>query len=292
MDNIKMNESDDFVCEFCDSKFALKRTLSTHIKTSKKCIVSRPKINISCIWCRGTFVSKEDLEKHHKRCEADKNILYIQSLDETKNKDNIIKEKEKEIDRLNNIIKEKDKQIENIIKDLTSKVNSSNTTTTNNINNPVTYNITLNCAKPLLLSKERIIRLMDRTCEPYYIKRGQEGLADWFLNEVCRNDNSDICIECTDKTRKKFRYEDEYDVPKEITGFSLTQLLRSCIPSFKNTIYYKQTKEECGEDITRYDTLTIYNAILDFEKPGNKFINYLVDKTHNDSVNCLLTKRA
>jgi len=277
MDNIKMNESDDFVCEFCKSKFALKRTLANHIKTSKKCIASRPKINISCIWCKENFITRDELDKHHKKCEADKNILYIQLLEEVKNNNNIIKEKDKEIERLNIIIK-----------DLTNKIGVN--TTTNNINNPVTYNITLNCAKPLLLSKERIIRLMDRTCEPYYIKRGQEGLADWFLNEVCRNDNSDICIECTDKTRKKFRYEDEHDVPKEITGFSLTQLLRSCIPSFKNTIYYKQTKEECGEDITRYDTLIIYNAILDFEKPGNKFINYLVDKTHNDSVNCLLTR--
>lgn len=276
-----MNECDEFSCEFCNSKFALKRTLAKHLQTSKRCISKRPKIKINCIWCKSIFNTKDDLEKHHKKCEVDKNILYIQVLEEAKNKENMIKEKEKEIERLNNIIK-----------DLTSKVNYPNTTTTTNNINSVTYNFTLNCAKPLLLSKERIITIMDRTCEPNYIKRGQEGLADWFLNEVCRNDNNDICIECTDKTRRKFRYEDENEAPKEITGTGLTDLLRTCIPSFKKSLYYNQAIDQCSEDITRYDTVETLKSITDFEKPGNKFINYLVDKTHNDSINCLLTKRA
>lgn len=275
-----MNDLQNFAiicCEFCNATFRDKYTLHRHINTSKKCLKNRPKIYINCIWCNEKFISKNDLEKHDKECKADKNMIYIQLLEELKNKDK----------QIENIIREKDKQIENIIKELTNKVNTS---TTNNINNPVTYNITLNCAKPLLLSKERIIRVMDRTCVPNYIKRGQEGLADWFLNEVCRNDDNDICIECTDKTRKKFRYEDENDVLKEITGFSLIELLKGCIPTFKNTLYYKQTIEECGEDIRRYDIVSLYNSILDFEKPGNKFINYLVDKTYTNSVNCLLTR--
>jgi len=277
-----MNDLQEFaiICDFCKATFRDKYTLNRHLNTSKKCINNRPKIYINCIWCNEKFVSKNEVEKHDKECKADKNMIYIQLLEELKNKDK----------QIENIIREKDKQIENIIKDLTSKVNSSNTTTTNI--NSVTYNnnLTLKCAKPLLLSKERIIMIMDRTCEPYYIKRGQEGLADWFLNEVCRNDNSDICIECTDKSRKKFRYEDENDKLKEITGYGLKELLRGCMPIFKTMLYYRQTKEECGDDITRYDVLEIHNAISDFERPGNKFINYLVDKTHNDSVNCLLTR--
>ncbi len=279
-----MNECDEFSCKFCSSKFALKRTLAKHLQTSKRCISKRPKIKINCIWCKSIFNSKDDLEKHHKKCEVDKNILYIQVLEEAKNKDkqieNIIRDKEKEIERLNNIIK-----------DLTNKVNTS-TTTTNNINTVTYNNFNLNCAKPLLLSKERIIRVMDMTCEPNYIKRGQEGLADWFLNEVCRNENNDISIECTDKTRRRFRYEDENEKPKLIAGTQLTELLRSCMPTFKKTLYYRQTIDECSEDITRYDTIETLNSISDFEKPGNKFINYLVDKTYNDSINCLLTKRA
>ena len=60
--------------------------------------------------------------------------------------------------------------------------------------------------------------------------------------------------------------------------------------AFEKTLYYRQTIDECSEDITRYDIVETLNAITDFKKPGNKFINYLVDKTHNDSVNCLLTR--
>lgn len=279
-----MNELQDFAticCEFCKATFRDKYTLHRHLNTSKKCLKNRPKIYINCIWCNEKFVSKNDLEKHDKECKADKNMIYIQLLEELKNKDK----------QIENIIREKDKQIENIIKDLTNKVNTS-TTTTNNINTVTYNNFNLNCAKPLLLSKERIIRVMDMTCEPNYIKRGQEGLADWFLNEVCRNENNDISIECTDKTRRRFRYEDENEKPKLIAGTQLTELLRSCMPTFKKTLYYRQTIDECSEDITRYDTIETLNSISDFERPGNKFINYLVDKTHNDSVNCLLTKRA
>jgi hypothetical protein len=218
------------------------------------------------------------LDKHYKKCDVDKNMIYIKSIEQSKNKDILLLEKDKEIERLNNIIK-----------DLTGKIKGDVNVTNNN--NTVTYNITLNCAKPLLLSKERIIKLMDRTCEPSYIKRGQEGLADWFLNDVCRNDNNDIAIECTDKNRKRFRYEDENDMPKEITGFSLTELLKECIPSFQKTTYYNQAVEEAGEEYKNYSSTNIYESINDFKKVGNKFINYLVDKTYINSVNCLLTKR-
>lgn len=293
----KIMDNNVFHCEFCNTEFSLKRTLATHLKNSKRCISKRPKLNISCIWCKCDFITKDELEKHYKKCNVNKELEHVKLLEESKRKDIIIKEREqnilkkdKEIER---ILKEKEQDVErlnNIIKDLTGKIKGD--TTNNTINNKVTYNITLNCAKPLLLSKERIIKLMDRTCVPYYVKNGQEGLADWFLNEVCRNDNNDIAIECTDKNRKKFRYEDDNDTPKEITAFGLTELLKECIPSFKKTTYYQQARHEANDNnIMKDDTRNAMDYIVDFEKPGTRFINYLVDKTHVESVNCLLTKK-
>ena len=35
----------------------------------------------------------------------------------------------------------------------------------------------------------------------------------------------------------------------------------------------------------------LYDAIEDFKKPKSVFINYLVDKTHIKSVNCILPKK-
>ena len=275
-----------FSCDFCSSTFTLKRNLVQHIKTSKKCISNRPKIDIKCIWCKGTFITGELLEKHHKKCDVNKEIEYVKVIEELKHRDIIIKER-------GHTISDKDKEIErlnSIIKDLTCKI-KGDTTTNNTINNPVTYNITLNCAKPLLLSKSRIIKIMNETCVPRYIRNGQEGLAEWFLNDVCRNDNSDIAIECTDKQRKKFRYEDENDTPKEISGVNLVDLLRDCIHPFKKTTYYHQAKQEAQDNLQNDNYDGTLNKIEEFEKPGTKFINYLIDKTHISSSNCLLTKK-
>ena len=273
----KSSDNSVFSCEFCNSTFTLKRNLVQHIKTSKKCIAKRPKFDIHCIWCKCEFINNEELDKHYKKCSVDKNIFYMKSIEECKMKDILLKEKDKEIERLNNLIKELSNNIKGDV--------------TNNTTNTVTYNITLNCAKPLLLSKERVLHLMDRTCEPYYIKRGQEGLADWFLNDVCRNEDSEISIECTDKNRFRFRYEDENDVKKEIVGHGIISLLKGCIPTFLNTTYYNQTLDQAREMLDKYGSNEIYLSMEDFKNPGKKFIAYLIDKTHVDSVNCLLPKK-
>jgi hypothetical protein len=48
--------------------------------------------------------------------------------------------------------------------------------------------------------------------------------------------------------------------------------------------------DEIQEIELSYIIEDLKRSISDFERPGNKFINYLVDKTHNDSINCLLTR--
>ena len=274
-----------YICKFCNNTFALKRTLAYHIKTSKRCVEQRPKVDINCIWCKGKFNTKEELDKHHKKCEADKDIIYIKLLEECKTKDLLLKEKEKE----------KEKEIErlnDIIKDLTDKFNIGSINTTNNtINTTTTYNITLNCSKPLILSVESITPIMNRTCEPSYIKRGQSGLADWFLNNICRNEKGDITIECTDKNRKRFRYIDEEDKPNEVTGKGLKELLNRCMLKFKESEYYHQAKKQAKQEYDEFQTTSLHNAIKDFESPDKEFINYLVDKTHIDSINCLIDKK-
>ena len=81
-----------YSCDFCNSTFALKRTLYVHLKSSKRCIEKRPKIDLSCIWCSMKFSIKEELDKHYNKCESDKNFLYKEALNEIKT----LKTKEKE----------------------------------------------------------------------------------------------------------------------------------------------------------------------------------------------------
>ncbi len=113
-----LKKNNIYSCVFCNSTFTLKRTLASHLKTSKRCISKRPKVDISCIWCKGDFITKDELDKHYKKCNVNKEIEHIKLLEETKTKDILIKEREQ------NLIN-KDKEIErlsNIIKTLTSKI--------------------------------------------------------------------------------------------------------------------------------------------------------------------------
>jgi len=290
-------------CEYCNSSFALKRTLNVHLKSSKKCIANRPKIELKCLWCYMKFSIKEDLEKHYSKCNSDKNLLYKEALNEidllkTKEKEyktQLEKEKkehllqlEKEKKEITQLMTERlDKEIErlnDIIKDLSSKVNSTTI-------NPVTYNITLNCGKPLVLDKKRIVEVMDNSCGVGYIKRGQIGLAEWFLLEACMNENSEITLECTDKKRKTFRFIDENDETKQLSGDAIVTLLRECMPSFENTFYYKQAEFEANEEHKHTYSTFYREKINEFKKPGTKFINHLVDRTHISSPNCIIPKR-
>jgi hypothetical protein len=308
-ENVVKEHNNEFLCNFCNSTFALKRTLQHHIKTSKKCIENRPKIEIKCIWCKSQFITRELLEKHYKNCQADKEDLYKELLNSIKSKDkdiltlnNIIKNrnkeneicKDKDILNLNNIVKNKDKEIENlntIIKDLTSKLNNNviNNTTTNN--NPVTYNITLNCGKPLNLDKNELFKLIKDNCGPGYITRGQLGLVDWFTDHVCRNENYELTLECTDKKRKIFRYIDRDDCPRQINGEQIMFDIREIIPEFMESDYYKQALFEAEEEYKNNKTDYINKRIKDFRNPGKVFIDNLVEKTHIQSPYCLISKK-
>lgn len=286
-ENVVKDDKNEFLCRYCNSNFALKRTLQHHIKTSKKCIEKRPKVEIKCLWCNGHFQSRELLEKHDKYCQADKDVLYNEVI-------NNLKIKDKDILNLNNILKNKDKEIENlntIIKDLTSKLNNNviNNTTTNN--NPVTYNITLNCGKPLNLDKNELFKLIKDNCGPGYITRGQLGLVDWFTDHVCRNENYELTLECTDKKRKIFRYIDKDDCPRQINGEQIMFDIREIIPEFMESDYYKQALLEAEEEYKNNKTDYINKRIKDFRNPGKVFIDNLVEKTHIQSPYCLITKK-
>ena len=41
----------DFKCEFCKATFNIKYNYERHLKTNKKCLERRPKIEFKCIWC-------------------------------------------------------------------------------------------------------------------------------------------------------------------------------------------------------------------------------------------------
>ena len=46
----KISKTECFRCEFCEAGFTRKDNLTKHLKTNKKCLESRPKIDIKCVW--------------------------------------------------------------------------------------------------------------------------------------------------------------------------------------------------------------------------------------------------
>ena len=113
----KLNKTECFNCEFCGSKFSHNYNLTKHLKTSKKCLESRPKIDIVCIWCEEVFLSKDKLEKHSSKCGINKDIAY-----------NTVKEKNKSLEQQ---LEEKDKHIKDLEEKLFKLANK--TSTTNNL---------------------------------------------------------------------------------------------------------------------------------------------------------------
>ncbi len=75
-ENVVEDNNNQFLCRYCNSSFSLKRTLQIHIKTSKRCIEKRPKIEIKCVWCNADFISIDNLETHYRILQVYKEYLY------------------------------------------------------------------------------------------------------------------------------------------------------------------------------------------------------------------------
>ncbi len=273
----KLRKMECFNCEFCGAEFKRKDNLTKHIKTSKKCLETRPKIDIHCVWCKDVFISKDKLEKHSTKCAINKEIAYTTVVERCK-------QLEKQVEQQNI---EKDKQLsdkDNRIKDLEEQVFklANKTSTTNN-----NYNITLNCDKPLLLSKERVTDLMWKYLTVHNMLAGGIGYGVWFLKYVAINDKGNICIECTDKNRKIFKYIDDGDKLVTKEGREIAELIREC--------YQKSgflSKSPQGIEFTDF-TSDCYNSqnasiINDFNNFQKAFIRHLVEQTHKSNLTTLI----
>jgi len=258
----KLCKSVLFSCEFCQAVFKRSDVLLRHLKTSKKCLETRPKIDIKCIWCEEVFLTKEKLEKHSSKCGIDKDIAYTS-----------LKEKTKSLEKQ---LEDKDSHIKDLEEKLFNLANKSSTT--NNNNN--TYNITLNCDKPLLLSKERVSELMWRHLTVDDLKSGGGGYCRWFLKHVAVNEKGNITIECTDKKRKVFKYIDEGDKLITKDGEEIAELIRVC----RNSSGFLNQSEQ-GIEYDKY--IKEYNDHLNLTKSTNfkkDFIKRLSEDTYKENL--------
>ncbi len=269
------------VCNICNKTFSRISNLNKHLRENKVC--SRVNLNNiqidkkECIWCKGKY---DNIKIHLKNCKADKDTIHQQ----------VIKEKDLEISFLKEQLEIYKKKIDNLDEKLFNLANKS--TTTNTINT-TTYNTILNCDKPLILDKEYITKQLIDYCGIPYLRRGGKGICDWFLESVCTNEQGNLCIECVDKNRKIFKFEDINEKINEISGKDIVDLIKSCYPEFKKTLHYlaflQEIEEYCKATYPEEDVpCKQYEYFCSVENIYNDFVNRLVSRTHKDSFKSLL----
>ena len=262
------------LCNICNKTFSSVFNLNKHLKTNKVC--SNYNINrsnkVECMWCKGLY---SNIKLHLKSCKADKESIYLTNIS--------LKEKENEILR---------KQVNDLQEKLYNIANKSTSTTINT----TTYNTILNCDKPLVLDKEYVEKQLIDYCEIPYLRRGGEGICDWFLDSVCTNEKGNLCIECVDKSRKMFKFEDINKKINEISGKEIVDLIKMCFPKFKKTLHYlsflQDIEEYCKSNYSEEELLVKqYEYLYAIDNMHNEFINRLVSKTHKGSFNTLLKSK-
>lgn len=248
-------------CMFCQATFKDKYKLQRHIQTSKKCIENRPTITYNCIWCSQSFILKDDLNKHYKKCEENKEQIHMDLM--TKN---------------NYMIEEKDK----IIKDLQDKLYSlaNKTTISNTTKNNYTVNLT--CAKPFIFSRKRIVNLLKTTCNEKYMLQGEIGTAKWFIDKACINNEGKKALQTTDRRRKILKYIDEREDIKQTTGNQLKKCMIKCLNDYRKTPQYNAIANKIHDTYKEADFSKLVKAD-EFMRPNGKFINYVCDETYDHS---------
>lgn len=263
------------ICHICNKEYSSMSTLNRHIRIKHSDSNNKDKMK-ECLWCKNKY---DNVKIHLKNCKSDKEAIYTHSLE-------IIALKDKENEELKTQLKDLQEKL--------FRLANKSTNTTNTIN---TYNTILNCDKPLILDKEYVQDKMIEYCGISYLKRGGEGMCDWFLESVCTNDRGNLCIECVDKNRKRFKFEDENEKMNEITGKEIVDLVKSCFPKFKSTLHYQsflqEIEELCDRNYPPEEAhLKKYEYLKNIEYMYNDFVNRLVDRTHKDSFRTLINLKS
>lgn len=248
----------NFICEYCGSKLSSKSNLQVHQKTAKKCLNKR---GVKCTdlrecICGKDFTSKKQYIKHICIC-----------VDFVENK---YKKIIKSLELKNNKLEEEVKSLKNAI-----NINSNNNSN-NNINNNIVFNLNV----PLDLSKENISELCSKYLEEKHIRNGHNGLVNFFLQHIGKDEDGKLKLKCTDLNRKIFKYmKDDGNLCKDPKGSKLKDKLykggnRIISEKIDNSI------EKLDSDSVFYEKVrNLYESTKDYDK----FIAQLAIKVHEKS---------
>ena len=216
-----------FKCEFCNKDYSTKNILSTHQKTTKRCLTLRgviKELSYKCEDCNYKTERKDNFTEHIEKCKKKikQKTINIRQKNE---------ELEKELDRYKRDYENAQKTIEELrtenkeykdkIFSLATKPIINNTKTTNN-------NI-----QNLVISdwrQDTIEEKVERGFTLEHLEDGLKGVARFTNEHIIKGPGGVKSLLCTDISRMIFKYKDsEGVVQKDIRATKLKNALKEPI---------------------------------------------------------------
>ena len=214
-------------CEHCKKSFVSKSVLTKHQTTAKFCLNIQSVKNtntiiikiIRCDHCQKEFGQSSDLVKHHKTCKykiihdikTEKDIEFqnrerdlmqqIQTLElsymqQLKDKDNTLQNKEIEIVKLQSEIQSLNNRIDKFV--IKGIEKSTTTTIINNYENLSMFNFTPEQVREIVYNKYLEVHFND----------GKIGFAEFLYKNFAVDRDGNPMYTCSDTARNKFAFRD------------------------------------------------------------------------------------
>jgi hypothetical protein len=249
-------------CEFCESTFSSKNSLSHHQKTAKYCLQKQSiENNFICSGCQKVLSSKRRLETHITGC-----MEYC--LNSQKDKYEL--ELKEQSTRFTQIITEKDKRIKDLedrMDSLLVKAVSRPTSVVNTTDNRIQQVI-----NNLIPITDDHLKEQSRFLTLDHIKQGAIGYANFACEHALKDR-----LTCTDLSRRKIKYKNpegqlvsdpEMTVMSKKLFTAISEKNKQLSDQYKGELINMMLAkyQECGDDMKDEETRGLENYIAEINK--------------------------
>jgi hypothetical protein len=235
----------NIICEYCNKTYANKSTLSTHQKSTKKCLEIQKNLNkknnvieYNCQYCNKIFTSKQSKIIHETKCDCKKDFELSEVKEIMLNYQNEIKDLKNSNEKYLDEIHRLRETIARLQGELKSEIKNSDRTydcvfeiakqpKNNNITNTNTNNKTLNISGHIDFKNiDKVKEIIDEKYDINYILSGQKGCAQFAAQYLLLDENGKYVYLCTDPSRHSFKYKNEIgEIEKDLEAKKLTNYL-------------------------------------------------------------------
>lgn len=252
--NIKSENSEQNICEFCNKKFTTKYNLRNH--------------KLCCKEIKHQKVEELNYDINNKNLEISNLQIEILSFK------NIIDKKNNMIEKLE-FIKEKNAElISNQMIKITELEDRIERLGTKAINRSTTTNNTINLQLNNYISQDHINTKIADKFNDKYISNGIKGVAQFVYDHIITTKDGNILYACYDVSRKIFKYKDnEGNEVKDVKAAKLINMIKPGLIKQSDVLYDYFSEE--------YDFLKKMEEVKDFNNEDLQElykIKYLKDK--------------